>query len=546
MSDNPQDRGVKRDFSITSLKLAAGGSLQLPRVDTAVVSPSALVGRIVQDVSDQCLYHSKLTPGIGYDWVKIHDEGGSLIRTVTVGSDPAADYSNVQPAISDNVGKAPVLVVRVEDGDYDQDTAFSLDLGSLTTYLCIEAIVPFAGGGSSFIDDASPPASAGIGGVLSLAGGGTATVTVTGTAGDPNFMTLGVVAGDRLLAWDGATTNTSVFLTVASVLTNTITVTGLFPGGIGTTGNGFAIVPRVRLFNMASADIATGGESCFVKFSDLHFDMSRTADLELPPATTPTNLAPSSITFYSSKSLVEGGVRTIQGTRSKFENSTLIRSGGECISAADNADVDISSTAMIQDDVGFTTIFELNNNSRMTGEGFNVISVNGLVFVDNSSHLHNEKFFVVSKGTGGAGGRGLIELRRGSRMTGGTRHIEQLSDFAFGYNIFAITTSSTSLSVGTYVAPAGATATILSRNSRVHIDNAVIDKTGAGELLRAEDLGDIQVAACTTVTGGDLEGVGFAGGASGTTAVGAGALTGVAAGELGAGGPAAASRIAAG
>lgn len=71
-------------------------------------------------------------------------------------------------------------------------------------------------------------------------------LVITGTITNPNFETAGIVAGDKILSMDN--TYTVVEYTVASVSTNTITLTTTAPT-ICNTGTCVAILPNVEITN---------------------------------------------------------------------------------------------------------------------------------------------------------------------------------------------------------------------------------------------------------------------------------------------------------
>lgn len=531
--DTITSRGLNRDARNNTATVSS--MAQIPRINTSAVAPFSLKGSIVQDRTNCLLYHSILTPGIGYEWVEIHDEN-SLLRTVSVGTSAGSDYATLQLALADNIGKVPALIVNVEIGDYDQSTLLDIDLGSVTRFVRIQAASAFEAGGVSYIHNANVNASPTVDGIITLAGAGTATATVTGTGGDPDFGALGVGAGDVILAWDGAATNTVVSLTVASASSNTITVTGLFPAGLASTGNGFVILPRVRFFNMATALNDINGDSqCTVEFQDIHFDMGRVGVLNAPLSTGDPLESSSDLTSRFSRCVFEGGLNVQRGARIRLESSSIIKDDPVALNIEKNADISVTTLGVIQSAVSTGILVSIQVGSRAVLEELSMVSVDGRMTITDSSLCSMLVPFLVTKGTASVA-QGLLEgLNSSSIHISPLNRIEQLSDNSQDLSVLIDTSSMVHIRAGLISAPAAAVATVqTSSGSTTSVVGSVVDKAGAAVLTLSTDLGTVRMSGATTTTGGTIDAIGLNGGASGSVVIAAGPIVGGTAGLLGA------------
>jgi hypothetical protein len=535
MGDNPSNRQVRLD--ITPNSALVSGTLQVPNRNILTVPAGALQGKIVQH-TDGCLYHSTLkTPG-GYIWQKLDNS----IMFLRVGPSSDANFATIAEAISFGLEQAPALYIALESGNTFTFDGIDLDggWGSVTQELRFIVLdspdnigCPFFHNSELSTFSVEPNEAAGVI-TLGLSGGDT-TVTVTGSSQSPNFSADGVLVGDIVCAVDGSNTVTSH--TITAVGTTSLTVTPAFPASLATTGNGFYIKPRVTVTSSSNMPVFSNGHAVLAIFS-VTLDFGLTRELNIGGK---SNGEGSHLSLLLNNVDMQGNVAIQEHAVGDLSCSIIRSTSGTQLRINKDGNVLSSNLGIIQQDTSSGEIISCFG-CRAQMDALMVISMNRNIISDNSSAFNVEQLTAWTKGTGGSG-FGFIEVRRASTFTGTVNEIRQINDFAFDHNMITITGSSISLSVGTHVAQAGCSGVLRARSmGATHVDNCVIDIIGGTprDLCRADDFGDVFVATCSTTTGGDLVAGGMFGGATDTTVIGAGAISGFAVGELGAGGPASA------
>lgn len=463
----------------------------------------------------------------------VEEEVGLPAQSLTVTVGPTGNYATLQEGLA-AVADSPIdAVVELEAGTYNLDAAPALTAimigdsqAALTIQAASSAVVPHSG--VPYVSGGKPN---GVVGLVTLAGGGSSTVTVTGTVSNPDFSA--VAAGTQLLAWAG-TSNAVVELTVASAAGNTITVSGgTFPATIGSDGNGFTLLPAVRLVGTATLTINGGRAPSELRLYNLHFAFNYGPALALRLDTEIRDCV-----CQLGLNLVRGELRLV--------NTTIMhgaRDGIACFRlAALDADVGVAivNTA-VAPAVAYRSLLLAVSSSAKFAQGLHVVTLNGQVVVKEASTL------VVLSGSGSGGG--LLAVTKGNLASdeaficcdsGSTMRLElghastgvPTTQDSFREVVEAADASHVTINGGTVTASRDCVRAV--RGSVASLSTgAYTPGSAANAIAKASKSGRVVLQGCTTTgAGGEITAQGSYGGSTGTAAIGAGAVTGAVVGTV--------------